>query len=272
MGALCSTEDKGATVLDEAEAESKSGRTGHSHITKMPPSSYTNRVTRGKMKGGNALSSIEAYDEARSAILAREKAQAFDGDAQKNATALERRAAQIVKEIKKSDAQIVYADTKDENGIQRVPADHFLGNVSIINKTELFRIAQEMPKGAHLHCHFNSCLPPHFLISQARDVKAMWIKSTISLSTEQGMKDAEIAFQVQEPPQVQNARVPAPAVLVREGDLFDAKYEGGAWMRYSEFLTACGGYEIAERWLVSKMLLSEDEVHHIGQSGKKYIT
>jgi adenosine deaminase CECR1 len=272
MGALCSTEEKGATVLDEAEAESKTQRPSPAYITKMPPASFSTRVTRGKMKGESALLSVEAFNEARNAMLAREQAQAFDGDAQKNATALEKRAVQIVKDLKKHDAVAVYANLKDENGKQRVPADHFLGNVGIINKTELFNVAQQMPKGAHLHCHFNSCLPPEFLIGQARDVEAMWIKSTTSLFTAQGMKDAEIAFQVQEPPHVQNARVPAPAVLIREGDLFDTKYESGAWMRYSEFLTACGGYEIAENWLVSKMLLNEDEVHHIGQSGKKYVT
>jgi hypothetical protein len=58
---------------------------------------------------------------------------------------------------------------------------HFLGNVDLINQTLLFEVATKMPKGAHLHIHFNSCLPARFLIEQARDVDAMYIRRYVKI-------------------------------------------------------------------------------------------
>jgi succinate dehydrogenase (ubiquinone) flavoprotein subunit len=57
-------------------------------------------------------------------------------------------------------------------------ADHFLGNVDLINKTKLLKVAKRMPKGAHLHCHFNSCLRPEFLLEQARGRESMYFRTS----------------------------------------------------------------------------------------------
>jgi adenosine deaminase CECR1 len=65
----------------------------------------------------------------------------------------------------------IYSKLKDKDGRQRVVAGHFLSflsNVDLINKTELLKVVKKMPKGAHLHYHFNSCLRPEFLLEQAR--------------------------------------------------------------------------------------------------------
>jgi adenosine deaminase CECR1 len=111
---------------------------------------------------------VQSYEEARAALIATENSQAFDGQAVAAALAIEKRANELVGAIRKEDEKEIYGKLKDKDGRQRVVANHFLGNVDLINKTELLKVAKKMPKGAHLHCHFNSCLRPEFLLEQAR--------------------------------------------------------------------------------------------------------
>jgi adenosine deaminase CECR1 len=222
----------------------------------MPPSAE--KVTRQKMKeihGEKAFASMDEYEAARASLIARENAQAFDGRAIATASAGEKRANELVVAILKSDEIDVYGTMRDKNGRQRSAADHFLGNVDLINKTELLKVAKRMPKGAHLHCHFNSCLRPEFLIQHARGRKSMYIRSTCPLTSQEAMLQAEISFLVQ---------APQPEGV----SLFSENYVPQTWTRYTKFCEGFqGGIEGAEDWLVTKMLLNEEEVYSTYQTG-----
>lgn len=224
----------------------------------MPPSWITEKVTRQKMReinGETTFTTVQSYEEARAVLIARENSQAFDGRAVATASDLEKRANELISAIRKNDEKDVYGALRDRNGRQRTVADHFLGNVDLINKTELLKVAKKMPKGAHLHCHFNSCLRPEFLLEHARGREAMYIRSTCPLTSEQAMQQAEISFLVQ-PPQPEGV------------NLFSEDYVPQSWMRYPKFCTIFpGGLEAAEKWLISKMLLNEEEVYDIYQTG-----
>ncbi|KAI9729647.1 MAG: hypothetical protein M1818_008450 [Claussenomyces sp. TS43310] len=261
MGTFCSiSADRAGHEPEEAASQ----KVRPVFMSKMPPTWITEKITRQKMREmveTSALTNAQTYHERRDALILEERSCAFDASAQQNATSLEKEAARIVKAIRADDVVKVYATEKDSHGNHRSVADHFIGNVEIINKTELIKVAKQLPKGAHLHCHYNSCLPPKFLIEHARSVEMMWIKSTESLSTDAGRKRAEIQFQVQEPPSL---LVPAQV----EGDLLAADYVSGAWMNYQNFQKAFGGTGAAEKWLESKMLLTEDEVYGVDQNVK----
>jgi adenosine deaminase CECR1 len=224
----------------------------------MPQSWITEKVTRQKMKeihGERPFTSVNDYEEVRAALIARENAQAFDAQAIATASVLEKQANEIVAAIRKNDETEVYGMMRDKHGRQRAPADHFLGNVDLINMTDLFRVAKKMPKGAHLHCHFNSCLRPEFLIEHARNKESMYIRSTCPLTSKEAMLQAEISFLVQ-PPQPEVASI------------FSENYVPQTWMRYTKFCVEFfGGVEEAEKWLVSKMLLNEEEVYDTYQTG-----
>jgi adenosine deaminase CECR1 len=225
----------------------------------MPTSWIAEKVTRQKMKeinGETTFATVQSYEEARATLIARENLQAFDGRAIAIASDLEKRANEVVIAIRKADEKDVYGALRDSNGRQRKVADHFLGNVDLINKTELLKIAKRMPKGAHLHCHFNSCLRPEFLIQHARGRESMYIRSTCPLSSPQAMQQAEISFLVQ---------APQPDGV----NLFDENYVAQSWMKYTKFCDAFpgGGLEAAEKWLIWKMLLNEEEVHNTYQTG-----
>jgi adenosine deaminase CECR1 len=265
MGSLCSSEEKTGHLPGEAQAQAYSPESAqesfpaHRLITKkMPPSWITEKVTRQKMReinGERAFTSVNEYEEARAALIARESLQSFDGQAIATASPLERRANEIVEAIRENDNKAVYGTLKDRHGRQRFAADHFLGNVDLINQTELLRVAKKMPKGAHLHCHFNSCLRPEFLIEHARGREAMYIRSTCPLTSGNAMLQAEISFLVQ-PPQPDGV------------NLFSKNYVPQSWMSYPNFCEEfSGGVEAAEKWLVSKMLLNEEEVYNTFQTG-----
>lgn len=265
MGALCSSDDKeGGHALDEAQAQAYSvGSTQSSPpaarvITKrMPPSWITEKVTRQKMKEihGEVFATVNEYEAARASLIARENAQAFDGRAIATASAVEKRANELVAAIRKTDDADVYGSLRDRHGRKRAAADHFLGNVDLINKTELLRVVKRMPKGAHLHCHFNSCLRPEFLIQHARGRESMYIRSTCPLTSEAAMLQAEISFLVQ---------APQPEGV----SLFSENYVPQTWTRYTKFCEEFeGGIESAEEWLVTKMLLNEEEVYNTYQTG-----
>jgi adenosine deaminase CECR1 len=193
-------------------------------------------------------------------LIARESAQAFDAQAKSNASDIEKLANEIVVAICEVDERDVYESLRDKHGRCRTLGDHFLGNVDLINQTELLRVAKRMPKGAHLRCHFYSCLRPEFLIQHARGRESMYIRSTCPFTSEQGMDSAEISFLVQ-PPQPEGC------------NLFSEDYVPQSWMKYTKFCEVFpGGIMSAERWLVYKILLNEEEAHNTYQTNTEQVT
>jgi hypothetical protein len=140
-------------------------------------------------------------------------------------------------------------------------------NVDLINQTLLFEVSRRMPKGAHLHIHWNSCLPARFLIEQARNVDAMYIRSTLPLTTPENMTKSRISFMVLTPQEA------APL-----DNVWDAKYQSNRWMPYKQFQqlfdiedengTTLTGTSGAETWLESKMIIHEDEAYSVHQTGR----
>jgi adenosine deaminase CECR1 len=262
MGALCSVDRGGHAAheaLDQAYDPDNPDPTRSPRLIhkKMPPW-ITEKVTRQKMReinGETTFTSVQGYEEARAVLIARENSQAFDGRAIATASDLEKRANELISAIRKNDEKDVYGALTDRHGRQRTVADHFLGNIDLINKTELLKVAKRMPKGAHLHCHFNSCLRPEFLLEQARGRESMYIRSTCPLTSPQAMEQAEISFLVQ-PPQPEGV------------NLFNENYVTQSWMRYPEFCEVFpGGLVAAEKWLAWKMLFKEEEVYNMFQTG-----
>jgi adenosine deaminase CECR1 len=260
MGSLCSV-NRGGHATNEAPDQAYSpdpARSPRVIHKKMSPSWITEKVTRQKMRDINGemiFTSVHGYEEARAALIARENSRAFDGRAVATASDLEKRANELVGAIRENDERDVYGALRDKHGRQRTVADHFLGNIDLINKTELLKVAQKMPKGAHLHCHFNSCLRPEFLLEHARDRESLYIRSTCPLTSEQAMQQAEISFLVQ-PPQPEGV------------NLFSEDYVTQTWMSYPKFCEVFpGGLVAAENWLIWKMLLNEEEVYNTYQTG-----
>jgi len=139
-----------------------------------------------QLPDGAVFSGQDAYNEARKQLVARERTLAFDAVCQARADADEQRASEIIEAVKQHDIRNVYQPKPPRQGFggqkhPRFAGDHFLSNVGLINRTKLFQIARIMPKGAHLHIHFNANLLPHVLIDIAKSMDRMFISSDVPL-------------------------------------------------------------------------------------------
>ncbi|GJN73695.1 hypothetical protein PLICBS_007778 [Purpureocillium lilacinum] len=222
------------------------------------------RPERGPALGNGALDT-ERYFAHRASVLGVERGLAFDSRCRLRATALERRAARILAALRRLDDAEVYAQAAPRKGYagqthRRFAGDHFLSNVELIGQTRLFAAARRMPKGAHLHIHYNACLPPRVLLDVAKTMDRMHITSDVPLTDRSAFDRCEIQFCM------------LSAERERPGDLFSAAYEPRQTMRFADFLggfaEAYGGTETAEQWLVSKMEFDEEEAHNFLQTAE----
>jgi adenosine deaminase CECR1 len=231
---------------------------------------------------GNDYETEEAYDKARQMLEAAEKSRAFDAEAIAASSDVEKQASDLIQKIKIYDQNNTYGlhpDNKGDSTRNRRPGQHFLGNINLINESWLMKVARQMPKGAHLHIHFNSCLPATFLIQQARNVEAMYIRSTLPLTSRANMALSRISFMVLTPYEATHPKdddgIERHMPL---GNIFHEDYISSAWMPYKQFqeefefvddhgrvLSKTAGAEV---WLEGKLLISEEEAHSIRQTHK----
>ncbi len=150
----------------------------------------------------------------------------------------------------------------------------FLANKSRIQRSTIFEAACQVPKGSHLHLHFNSEIQPELLFPHARGpgVKdTMYIRSTLPLTSAQAFQDTEIVFMV------------LPKGKGR-ANIFSNKYNGDPkkpsndpWMLWSRFrqqfedncpyelvprsTKETENLEPAERWARGKMVVNEERAY-----------
>lgn len=216
---------------------------------------------RSTSPGREVFDNSDDYDRQRAEVVRRERVLGFEHACTKSASKEEIRANEILQRLREYDNERVYkkADLRTGHGGQRhprVPGDHFLSNVELIRETEVFKVARHMPKGAHLHIHFNSCLQPKVLLEVARSMERMFIKSNMPLVPDDDYVNYE--------------RCEIQFSIVKEGEekpgnLFDRNYTEWQTMQIGEFLKAfpekhpyaTGGFE----WLERKLQFSEDDAH-----------
>ena len=285
MGALCSTVDKEGDDLPESKAQVLSRSQAPRRLHKMPqvgrPGTRSQQNWRAAISN-QEFETPEAYNKARESLQAAERARAFDAEVIGKSSDIEKEATELVQKIRAYDLDNTYGRPFDAEGHatdKKAAGQHFLGNVDLINKTWLMDVARQMPKGAHLHIHFNSCLPGKFLIQQARDIDAMYIRSTLPLTTKENLAHSRISFMVMTPHEASHAKA-ADGVEkhVPLGNIFDEEYVPNAWMPYKKFqqvfqLIDENGQTLkrtvgAETWLEKKMQISEEEAHGCHQTGR----
>lgn len=212
-------------------------------------------------RGAEAFKDEEDYFRQRAEVERRERVLGFDHACASSASAEEIRANEILQRLKRRDRRRIYAAAPPRTGFAgqvhpRRAGDHFLSNAPLIARTDVFRLARRMPKGAHLHIHFNSCLPPSVLLGVAAGMDRMFITSDVPLTPDDdflAFRRCEIQFSMLPP----EREVP--------GDLFSAGYTPRQTMQYQDFLARFAAsdypYGTAEEWLTQKLTFSEDEAY-----------
>lgn len=215
----------------------------------------------------NVGESQKVYERSKAELLGTESINAWDRFTVANASDAERMANTIIWKIREDERDNLFGNKASESipGLEtRDMGGQFLTNrTRIEEKSKIYGIAQEMPKGCHLHLHFNAEIPPPRLIEKARDMPNMFVRSTQPLLEDEDYAKTEIVFNVM--------AESTPTV-----DIFSADYKPefrapGAtpWMRWSDFrrkFSAKRGGGDAEDWVQRKMVLSEEEVYGITQT------
>ena len=273
MGILCSVGDREVAPQSQAQTyrpEALEAVNAEGIQKPQMPWRPAHSASHWREALDRGLDSQDAYERARKDLQLEERKRAFDAKVDSDSSNIERQATSIVKKLKTYDWERTFgSDSAESCTGKKIEEYHFLGSVDLINQTEMIKVAKMMPKGAHLHIHFNSCLPAEFLIRQARHMDAMYIKSTHPLTSQENETNTRISFMVM---------TPHEATLMRPlGHLWDDNYVQNTWMPYKQFLkefsrqdgngTVYHGIEAAENWLISKMHISEEEAHGSHGSG-----
>lgn len=220
----------------------------------------------------------DAYFQARNRLIQDEKRLGFENNCERDASELEKKVDAILDTLRQRDNDY-YAKRKqreyktrlgDTQNHARFAGDHFLSNRDLIDETALFKVAREMPKGAHLHIHYNACLPPSVLLDIAFEMDHMYIKSDRSLLLPDDLSQCQLEFSIRSLKQERLDKLDETLVKT----LFSAAYRPTTWMKLSTFKE---GFETtftdqnARDWLVEKMLFTEEETHNPLQTAAGYV-
>jgi adenosine deaminase CECR1 len=225
-------------------------------------SSESKRTPRSRSVAAATASIQDANDYfgQREEIMRRENTLSFSFSRQVKASDLERQANEILQVLRHNDKIRVFdaAPPKVGHGGQlhpRFPGDHFLTNLDLIERTDLFVVAKRMPKGAHLHIHFNACLLPHVLLDIAKTMKRMFITSDLPLTEPRNFERCEIQFSI------------LPPAKEKPGDVFSVSYEPRQTMKFSDFRRRFSANfrnsDIpVDKWLEDKLVFGESATHN----------
>ncbi|KAI3324338.1 Metallo-dependent hydrolase [Xylariaceae sp. AK1471] len=171
------------------------------------------------------------------------------------------------------------------------PGAHFLHVRDVLEEARLFQMARLVPKGAHLHLHFNSMLLPGVLLGYAKDMVNMYIWSDRRLCTADDLRNCKLEFSLRNLQQVRKEmRTRADelkddsmqqkladaedqrwneAERIRKCDelgpnIFSFEYKRGKKeeMRYQYFRELWDEKKLGncDDWLISKLTFSKEEV------------
>jgi len=227
----------------------------------------------------------EAYQAVRDQIMRFEGALSFDYNCRVLASQVERQANLVLLKVRERDIKLVYEAAEPRKGYggqlhPRFFGDHFLSNCDLIEKTDLFKIMRAMPKGAHLHIHFNANLLPNVLIDIAKRMSRMYITSDIPL-VPGGDSDAFDRCKIQ-------FNILSPEAVTSQGgehSIFTPTYQARQPMPFNDFLDQFDEkYRLAhsrsvngdpsgktrtrrrdvgvDAWLKNKLVFGEEETHN----------
>ncbi|KAL2162102.1 hypothetical protein VTH06DRAFT_7887 [Thermothelomyces fergusii] len=205
----------------------------------------------------------QQYKDLRQECVKYERSLGFDFVRANAAKDLEKKANAVFQQLKEDDIARFYKTAPKKRGYRgqehpRFYGDHFLTNADLIEQTQLFALCRALPKGAHLHIHFNANLHPGVLLGIAKDMRRMFLWSSIPLNRPESYDLCRIQFSIMNEKAVEERGT---------GDLFKDDYRQGTVMQFQKFREEYpGGPEAADAWLQSKLVFQEEEAHNLLQT------
>ena len=204
-----------------------------------------------------------SYLAERQQLVAQEVEQSWDQPARQSASEAEKRAAAVIARIREHERRNLFGNLPGEAVPGPETADmggRFLPNIERIEQSRVYAIAKDMPKGCHLHIHFNAELPPELLLLKAREVpETMFVRCTQPLLCAADLIQAEIVFEVKP------RTTPIVDIFSKDYDPTFKPADSRPWMNWVEFR-----HDLARRYrdqfsLATESSPSQGQLTHVEQ-------
>jgi adenosine deaminase CECR1 len=282
MGTFCSVNKGAESDEHDKDVEDSPSNNSHGMPSRQPKMTASNPKSNRQRRNSPQEFRFQFQDDI---------ADCANGCANSNeAKAMEAEANDIIADMRVED-EAVFRRNYLSSG------QHFVDVRDFLRDTRLFHVAAMVPKGAHLHLHFNSTLLPGVLLGYAKDMPNMYIWSDHQLLGDSDFKNCKLEFSLRNLEQVraemhkqatesqdismleklkhaeslsdEDAKIRAYDELAP--DIFSSTYKHGRRdknqhveeMRYQYFRQRWD--EITRRncdeWLISKLTFSREEVN-----------
>ncbi|CAE6420102.1 unnamed protein product [Rhizoctonia solani] len=193
-------------------------------------------------------SDITEHTQKRASLIEAERSLRFDADVNAKATENEKRAVEIVNNLRVREAKEMWHANK---GMLMYPNLDFFTIKNTIMNTELYQIMRQIPKGGLLRGHMNTMCDVGFIYSLALEYPAIHVRVNSRITSDDPLPIPE--FKPLSPELVvEHANMPS---------LTRADYVLGTWVPLdkarNEF--SHGGPEAFDKWIVGSLALSAEE-------------
>lgn len=196
------------------------------------------------------MCTLEEYSQKRADLIASERALRFDAATIASATETEKRAAEIVRELRTREAQQVWNASTEK---LMYPGMEFLIAKETIMSTKLYQVVKKMPKGGLLHGHMDAMCDANFLYKLALEYPAMHIRVHSAITS-----DASLPL-----PQFKPLSAEFVSQCAGAPSLTSSEYVPGSWVPLhtarNEF--GFGGPEAFDKWVVGSMMINPKEAY-----------
>jgi adenosine deaminase CECR1 len=171
--------------------------------------------------------SMSEYQAQRTQMIEEEKSHRFDADKLSRLTEEERRANEVVEELKKEEETSIYNKKGDSEAIKGM--DWEGAKVRGVREGKLYRLVQQMPKGAILHCHLDATVDPSWVVEKVLQVDNFYMLSSAPLTTPTSLFTSQVQFRVL-PKEANLKEEVQPRASSSAQDIFAETYQPDTWV------------------------------------------
>ncbi|KAF1998680.1 Metallo-dependent hydrolase [Amniculicola lignicola CBS 123094] len=141
---------------------------------------------------------IQKYLAGRDALVAQEKKQRSDHFFRENLSPIAAEACAIVDQIRFSEQQTLwtkeYEDSLESQHVDIYPGMMFLLARERMEKSKLWKIVKNMPKGTLLHCHLEAMIDLDWVLAEAFETEGVCMRSDGALATATALSKTSFSF------------------------------------------------------------------------------
>ncbi|KAI9753565.1 MAG: 18S rRNA pseudouridine methyltransferase [Chaenotheca gracillima] len=204
---------------------------------------------------------IQKYLAGREALITQEKKQRSDAAFRRALSPAALDASKIVSKIREEERRTIWTHEYEDNlvrqeGVEPYPGMMFTLARARMEKTRLWKIVRNMPKGALLHTHLDAMIDQDWLFEQALTTEGIHLSSPTPLCSASQLETSQFRFVF--------AKNPTPA----KASIWTEAYEGGSLIPAA---VAADGFPDGGRagflsWLTRRCAITSEESiqHHHG--------